>query len=150
MDFFVGLGYFGLFLGSFLAGSIVPFSSEIMLTAMLASGFNPIICLVATTLGNTAGGMTCYYLGRLGKIETLQKWFHIKEESIMKYHKKVEGKGQWMALFAWLPYAGEAISVALGFTRSRAAWVCFYMAIGKLGRYLVVLLIIMGVIEKLF
>jgi membrane protein YqaA with SNARE-associated domain len=56
MDFFTGLGLFGLFLGSFLAGSIVPFSSEVLLGSALLAGVDPVACLISTSLGNTLGG----------------------------------------------------------------------------------------------
>ena len=60
-------GYVGLFISSFLAGSIVPFSSEVVMAATLGVGLNPTLIVIVVTLGNTAGGMTCYYMGRLGR-----------------------------------------------------------------------------------
>ena len=57
----------GLFISALLAGSIVPFSSELVLVALVKLGLPPIACLISATLGNTVGGMTCYYMGRLGK-----------------------------------------------------------------------------------
>lgn len=38
MDWLLDLGYFGLFLGSFIAATVVPFSSDVQLIAMLAVG----------------------------------------------------------------------------------------------------------------
>lgn len=146
MDFFIGLGYFGLFLGAFLAGSIVPFSSEILLGALLAGGGDPLICLIAVTLGNTMGGMTCYYLGRMGKQEWLEKYFKFKPETIDKYREKIKKNGAFMALFSWLPYVGEAISISLGFSKTPALPVSVFMLIGKLGRFVVMLLAIQGLI----
>lgn len=146
MDFFVGLGLFGLFLGSFLAGSIVPFSSEVLLGAVLLAGFDPTACLISTTLGNTLGGMTCYYIGRLGKTEWMIKYFKVKETTLHKYMRFLQGKGAWMGFFAWLPYAGEAISIALGYLRANTFIVVISMFIGKLLRYLVLMLLILGII----
>ena len=60
----------GLFISALLAGSIVPFSSELVLVALVKLGLPPIACLISATLGNTVGGMTCYYMGRLGKISS--------------------------------------------------------------------------------
>jgi membrane protein YqaA with SNARE-associated domain len=39
------LGYLGLFLASFLAATIVPFSSEFVLSGILAAGGDPVISL---------------------------------------------------------------------------------------------------------
>jgi membrane protein YqaA with SNARE-associated domain len=58
----------------------------------------------------------------------------------------LRGKGAWLGFFAWLPYAGEAISVALGYLRANALIVSVSMLIGKTLRYLVMMLIILGVI----
>ena len=53
-------GYPGLFISALLAGSIVPFSSEIVLLGLVKLGLDPTLCLISASLGNTAGGMTCY------------------------------------------------------------------------------------------
>ena len=62
----------GLFISALLAGSIVPFSSELVLVTLVKLGLPPVACLLSATLGNTVGGMTCYYMGRLGKIAGLR------------------------------------------------------------------------------
>ena len=69
----------GLFISALLAGSIVPFSSELVLVALVKLGLPPIACLISATLGNTVGGMTCYYMGRLGKISWIEKYFKVKK-----------------------------------------------------------------------
>ena len=60
-------GYVGLFISALLAGSIIPFSSELVMLALVKVGLNPAICVLAATLGNTMGGMTCYYMGHLDR-----------------------------------------------------------------------------------
>ena len=57
-------GYFGLFISALLAGSIIPFSSELVMIALVKVGLNPAMCVLSATLGNTIGGMTCYYMRR--------------------------------------------------------------------------------------
>ena len=74
----------GLFISALLAGSIVPFSSELVLVALVKLGLPPIACLISATLGNTVGGMTCYYMGRLGKISWIEKYFKVKKEKVDK------------------------------------------------------------------
>ncbi len=127
----------------FLAGSIVPFSSRSVVGKCLTSG---VACLISTSLGNTLGGMSCYYIGRLGKIEWMTNYLKVKETTLHKYTTFLRGKGAWLGFFAWLPYAGEAISVALGYLRANALIVSVSMLIGKTLRYLVMMLIILGVI----
>ena len=65
-------GYAGLFISALLAGSIIPFSSELVMLALVKVGLNPAICVLAATLGNTMGGMTCYYMGHLGKTDWIE------------------------------------------------------------------------------
>ena len=72
----------GLFISALLAGSIVPFSSELVLVALVKLGLPPIACLISATLGNTVGGMTCYYMGRLGKVSWIEKYFKVKKKKI--------------------------------------------------------------------
>ena len=126
-------GYPGLFISALLAGSIVPFSSEIVLLGLVKLGLDPTLCLISASLGNTAGGMTCYYMGRLGRID----W--IKKEKIDKMQRFLQGKGALMAFFAFLPAIGEVISIALGYMRSNVWLTTASMFAGKLIRYIILL-----------
>ena len=67
MDWLIDLGYAGLFIGTFVAGTVLPLSSDVLLIGLLAAGGNPIACLVVATLGNWLGAMTSYYLGWYAK-----------------------------------------------------------------------------------
>ena len=140
-------GYAGLFISALLAGSIVPFSSELVMIALVKVGLSPAICVLAATLGNTAGGMTCYYMGRLGKTDWIEKYFKIKKKKIDKMQRFLQGKGALMAIFAFLPYVGEAIAIALGFMRSNVTLTVFSMFVGKLIRYIVMLLALQGALS---
>ena len=48
-------GYLGLFISALLAGSIVPFSSELVMIALIKVGLSPVMCVLFATLGNTIG-----------------------------------------------------------------------------------------------
>ena len=132
-------GYFGLLIASLLAGSVVPFSSELVLFALLKLGLNPMGCLVAASIGNTAGSLTCYGMGRLGRTDWLERYFHIQPKQIERVHTFVQGRGAWMGFFAFLPTLGSAISIALGYMRSNLLLTTLAMLTGKVLRYLVVL-----------
>jgi len=129
----------GLFISALLAGSIVPFSSELVLVALVKLGLPPTACILAATLGNTAGGMTCYYMGRLGRIDWIEKYFKVKKEKIDKMQRFLQGKGALMAFFAFLPAIGEVISIALGYMRSNVWLTTASMFAGKLIRYIILL-----------
>ena len=74
MDFLISYGYIGVFIAAFLAATVLPFSSEVVLTGVLLGGASYMPCMVAAILGNTLGGMTCYALGRLGKVERINQY----------------------------------------------------------------------------
>ena len=111
----------GLFISALLAGSIVPFSSELVLVALVKLGLPPIACLISATLGNTVGGMTCYYMGRLGKISWIEKYFKVKKEKVDKMVKFLQGKGALMAFFTFLPAIGEV------YAKQHMAYYCFHV-----------------------
>lgn len=125
-------GYPGLFISALLAGSIVPFSSEIVLLGLVKLGLDPTLCLISASLGNTAGGMTCY-------LDWIEKYFKVKKEKIDKMQRFLQGKGALMAFFAFLPAIGEVISIALGYMRSNVWLTTASMFAGKLIRYIILL-----------
>ena len=51
-------GYWGLFFSAFIAGSILPFSSEAVMIVLVHMGLDPVLCVAAASLGNTLGGMS--------------------------------------------------------------------------------------------
>lgn len=109
LQFLIDWGYWGLFLGSFIAGSVLPFSSEAVLAACVGPlGLDPVISITAATAGNVAGGMTCYWMGHLGNMEWIEKYFHVKKEKMDRAERFVHGRGAWMAsplsLFWEVPY----------------------------------------------
>ena len=132
-------GYVALFISALLAGSIIPFSSEIVMVALVKVGLSPALCVLSATLGNTLGGMTCYYMGRLGKISWIEKYFKVKKEKVDKMVKFLQGKGALMAFFTFLPAIGEVIAIALGFMRSNTWLTIVSMFVGKLIRYILLL-----------
>ena len=135
LDGLAEYGYLGLLLASFLAATILPFSSEVVFAALIAAGMDIWTSILFATIGNAAGGATCYYVGRLGKTEWLEKWFKIKPEKIDKMISWLHGKGAVMGFFGFLPAVGDVILVALGFMRASVPVVMVSMTIGKFLRY---------------
>ena len=134
-------GYVGLFIATFLSGTAFPFSSELILFGLIKLGLDPIACLISATTGNTLGGMTCYWLGHLGKMEWIERYLKVKPEKIEKTRKFLQGKGTYMAFFAFLPILGTLIAITLGYMRSNRWIVLASMTAGKLLRYIIILLL---------
>lgn len=145
IEFFVEWGYVGLFLSAFVAGSVVPFSSEAVMVILTGMGLNPLGCLVATTAGNTLGGMTCYWIGMAGKREWITRYLGVNDEKLARAERFLAGRGAMMGFFAFLPYVGEAIAVVLGLMRSNMALTASSMTVGKALRYAAVLGLFEGI-----
>lgn len=145
--FFIEWGYVGLFISALIAGSILPFSSEAVMVVLVKMGLDPILCILSASLGNTLGGMTCYWIGHLGKIQWIEKYLRVKPEKIDKMAQFLQGKGALMAFFTFLPYVGEAIAITLGMLRSNLFLTTFSMLMGKLIRYIVMLLALKGMVD---
>ena len=77
MELLIEYGYIGVFIAAFLAATILPFSSEVVLTGALLAGAAYMPCMIAATLGNFLGGMSCYWLGMLGKVEWIEKYLKL-------------------------------------------------------------------------
>ncbi len=146
-QFFIAWGYPGLFISALVAGSILPFSSEAVMIILIKMGLDPTLCLLSASVGNTLGGMSCYWIGHRGKMEWIQKYLKINEQKLKKTSKFLQGKGALMAFFAFLPYIGEAIAIALGLMRSNIWLTTISMFAGKLLRYLVILYAVEGILS---
>lgn len=131
------LGLLGLFIGTFLAATVVPFSSDALYIGILLTGISPVATLIVGTLGNWLGGVTTYFLGRLAKWEWVEKTFKVKPETLEKQHDRIKKYGVWVALLTWVPIVGDVIAIALGFYKCPAVWSLVLMLIGKLGRFTV-------------
>jgi len=135
MELLIEYGYIGVFIAAFLAATILPLSSEVVLTGVLIGGAAYWPCLIAATAGNFLGGMTCYWLGMAGKMEWIEKYLHLDIHKLKRIQKKIQEKGAWMAFFVFLPGIGDFIAVALGFLRANVWIVAISMLTGKALRY---------------
>lgn len=138
LELLIEYGYIGVFIAAFLAATVLPFSSEVVMSGVLLSGADYWTVMIAATLGNFLGGMSCYWLGSLGKIEWIEKYLKLKKEKVDKWVEWLNGKGSWMAFWVFLPGVGDFFAVALGLLRANPWKVAAWMLAGKFLRYLFV------------
>ena len=124
MEHFSDLGYAGLFLSAFLAATILPLSSELVLSALLLGGLSPTTLVIVATTGNVLGSLTNYALGYWASKVMVKKRF-------VKY-------GMFSLCFAWLPVVGDPLTVMAGVLRIRLRWFLLLVTAGKLLRYVVI------------
>jgi len=127
----------GLFLASFLAATVVPFSSEAVLSVLIASGTGIKSAILVATAGNCLGGMSSFAIGYLGKWEWIEKYLRVKRESIEKWHDRLYKRGAFFAFFSWVPFVGDVFSVGLGLLRANILITALSMLAGRFARYLV-------------
>lgn len=139
-------GYWGLFLAALIAGSVFPFSSEAVLVVLVGVGLDPVWCVAAASAGNTLGGMTCYWIGTLGRPEWIRR-LGVSERRLEQAQRFLAGRGAAMGFFGFLPVIGEAVAVVLGLMRSNVWITAAAMATGKTIRYAVIVLGMLGLME---
>jgi membrane protein YqaA with SNARE-associated domain len=138
MDYFAELGYFGLFVAAFLAATILPLSSEVVLSILLLNGFSPVALVSIATVGNVLGSLTNYALGYWVSLEVIKKWLKISEEEFVRAEQRFVKYGLFSLCFAWVPFVGDPITVVAGVLRVRLLWFVLLVTAGKLIRYIVV------------
>ena len=140
VQFLTEWGYLGLFVGSFVAGSVLPFSSETILIDCIGPlKLSPLLCLISASLGNISGGLTCYGIGRLCNLQKIKKYTGVTDEKLERADRFVRGGGAWMGFFAFIPILGSAISIVLGMMRANIWVFTLAMSIGKVIRYAIVI-----------
>jgi membrane protein YqaA with SNARE-associated domain len=116
-----------LFTSSFLAATLLPGGSEVLLYGVLK--LHPEQdwpALAVASLGNTLGGMSSYLIGR-----------------IIPQTKPIEGLDavrNWppALLLSWVPIIGDPLCVAAGWLRLSPWLSGLFIALGKFARYWVV------------
>jgi len=129
----------GLFLSAFVSASLFPGGSEVLLFALAAEGSrDPASLLVTATLGNTLGGMSSWLLGRV----LAWRFPHRPLLKGQRHRAAWRAMRRWVApilLFSWLPVIGDPLCVVAGWLRTALWSTVFFVAVGKLLRYGVIL-----------
>lgn len=137
MENYLEWGYLGLFVASFLAATVIPLSSEFVLSILLANQYPLALSLIIASLGNWLGGLSSYGLGRLGKWSLIERFFGLKKNKIQQIKRKIDRWGSYLAFFCWLPIVGDLFAISLGFFKVSFSNVSVWMLFGKLLRYAV-------------
>ena len=135
IEFFKDYGYWGMAVLSFLAGTVVPITSEVLLVFFLTIGLDAMGLTLAATAGNTLGGITCFMLGYLTNKERVMKFFKIPERRMKRADLMIQKYGYWTAGISFVPVIGEVLLVGLGIMRVDKYKVIAVMAAGKFIRY---------------
>ena len=128
-----------MLVAAFLAGSFFPFSSEAVMLGLFAAGIKAEPLIIYGTIGNVLGSLFNYCVGRMGRMEWIERYLHVKQASLGKAKRFMAGHGAWIGFFAFLPIIGSAITICLGLMRANIAISTVSITIGKLLRYVILM-----------
>jgi len=113
-------GPLGLFFSSFLAATILPFSSEIALVGAVELGMRPADALIYASLGNCLAVVLNYLLGYF-LYQLMQEKIQ-KSKMGKKAYALSHKYGYFSLLLSPLPLIGDPITVAAGLARLHIIW----------------------------
>ena len=127
------VGLSTVFVVSFISATLLPLGSEPVVFGMVKlhpDMFWPTV-LVATA-GNTLGGALDWWLG-FGAHRVVDKYAQSSHHG--RAMRWLESLGPKACLLSWLPAVGDPLCAVAGWLKL-PFWPClFYMAVGKLARY---------------
>lgn len=127
--------YLVLFGSAFLAATILPFYSEVVLFALLREGGDPFLLVLVATLGNTLGAVVNWLLGRYLLHFQDKRWFYFRREQVAKAQRWFQRYGVWSLLMAWAPVGGDALTLIAGIMKVRLWLFLVLVGGGKALRY---------------
>lgn len=131
--------YLGLFATAFVAATLLPAQSELLLAALLIAGEQPPWLLVAVAcVGNSLGSAVNWLLGRHCLNYAGRRWFPKNTGSLRKAEDWYRRYGRWSLLASWVPVIGDPLTLAAGMLREPFWSFIVLVVIAKLGRYIAV------------
>ena len=128
-----GSGVLLLCISAFLSATLLPGSSEAILTAAIAASPDDVgraaLLATAASLFNTAGSMTSWGIGRFLPDARVRR--SVDEKTLDRLRRW----GAPALFFAWVPIVGDAIPLAAGWLRVGFLPALFWTAAGKSFRY---------------
>ena len=138
-------GLLVLFVVAFVSATLLPLGSEPAVLALVQ--LNPTLlwpAIAVATLGNTLGGMLSWVMGWASHRVVDRYSHHPHHVRALDWLQRLGPKA---CLLAWLPLVGDPLCAVAGWLKL-PFWPCaFYMAIGKLARYITMTLGALGLLQ---
>ena len=137
--------YGGLFLSAFVAASLLPAQSELVLAGLLASQeWSAFWLLFVVSLGNILGALFNYALGRGANALQHKRWFPFSGATLARAEGWYRRYGRYSLLLSWAPLVGDPLTLAAGVLRENIWIFLALVTLAKTGRYLVVAGLVWG------
>ena len=129
----------GLFAAAFLAATIFPFQSEVVLAGMVLAERAPVWLLVAVaSVGNVLGSIVNWLLGHFIARFEGRRWFPLSREQAARAEGWYRRYGRWSLLLSWAPIIGDPLTIVAGVLREPLPVFIALVTLAKVGRYVVV------------
>lgn len=137
--------YLGLFLSAFLAATLLPAQSELVLASLLAAESRSATLLITVaSLGNILGAFLNYWLGRGALALQDKRCFPVGPAALERAQGWYQRYGRWSLLLSWMPVVGDPLTLAAGVLREKIWVFLTLVTLAKTGRYLVVAALVRG------
>jgi membrane protein YqaA with SNARE-associated domain len=125
-----GLDVWGLAISAFLAATVLPGGSEVVLLYLVSQGeHSPWLLVGVASFANTLGSMSSWALGR---------WLPQNRNFEQRHARALawlRRRGAVALLMAWVPVVGDPLCLAAGWLRIRLVPALLFTALGKTARY---------------
>ena len=133
------LSLWGMFLSAFVAATLFPAQSELVLTGLLATGDVPPAWLIGVaTCGNVLGSVVNWGIGRVCHQFKNRRWFPVDPAALEKATRWYRRYGRWSLLLSWAPIIGDPLTLAAGLLKEPLTSFLLLVSVAKLARYLAV------------
>lgn len=133
------MAYLSLFFSGFIAATLFPASSEVLLLALQAQGYSLLWLFIAATAGNTLGSCVNWYLGTRVLDFQHKRWFPVSPAALSRAQQQFQRYGSWSLLLAWLPVVGDPLTLVAGVLKVRFSLFLLLVLLGKAARYALLL-----------
>ncbi len=134
------LSLLGLFSAAFLAATLLPAQSELLLGAMAIKEVAPVLTLWAVaSAGNLLGSCVNWAMGRFLLHYADRRWFPVKPAHLAKAQLWYGRFGRWSLLAAWVPIIGDPLTLVAGVMREPLWRFVVIVGLAKAARYALVL-----------
>jgi membrane protein YqaA with SNARE-associated domain len=131
--------YLSLFAICYIAATLFPLGSEVMVVWMVTQDYNNGLVLVVASAGNFLGSLTNYFVGKWGSDFLLSRWIRMDPATLQRAQDLYGRWGAPSLFFNWLPIIGDPLTLVSGIFKLRLSLFSFWVSLGTVLRYLTVI-----------
>lgn len=132
------MSYLSLFVAAFLAATLLPAQSELLLVYLLNQGDTMWLLLLVASVGNILGSCVNFGLGRSIHRFRHYRWFAFDDKELAKAQYYYQRYGVYSLLLSWMPIIGDPLTLVAGVLGERFWRFLVLVGVAKVGRYVVI------------